>query len=132
MKDVNREHLMDLINDGLDFDELIDVLGKMQDEEEAEENDRLELEDSMEEAAYALADFFFKGMSRYGLVEDGMKESDLQDSIMESLGDVLDNLKRVGELNKNLNNLDKKVKKQGGATKGDIEDLKKIMGVLFK
>jgi len=129
MKDVNRKHLMDLINDGLDYEDIIDAVERMQCEEDEEDNNQAELEQSMEEASYALADFFFKGLSMYGLTENGMKESDLQDSIMESLKEMVSHLQRAGELKKNLSKLNEQVNSKNEPTE---EDLKKLLDALFK
>ena len=83
----------------------------------------------MEEATCALADFFFKGLSMYGLTEDGMKQSDLEESIMDSLESIVENLQKAGELKKNLSKLSERVNAKDEPTE---EDLKKLLDVLFK
>ena len=132
MKDKYREHLMDLINDGLDYEDIMNEIARMQDEEEAEEDNELELEEAMEEAADALTEFFFIGMSIYGLVEDEAEKTMLRDNILESLIGVKESLQRTGKLKADLTKLDKQVRAKGEANSDDLMQLKKMMAELFK
>ena len=123
MKDVNRKRLIDLINDGLDYEDIMGMVEQMQCEEDEEENDQVELEVSMEDASDALAYFFVKGLNMYGLAEDELDEVDLRDNIMETLEGIVNGLKKASELKKNL------AKSKDELTE---EDLKKLLDVLFK